>query len=66
MSAVEEAIWVLLSVAGQRYTTHVRFAPGAMSEADARARARFHAWLTIAAPLLIPYSLVQVVDSHRK
>lgn len=66
MQIAEEAVWVLLSIDGARYTTNVRFRPGGMSEDDARARARFHAWITVAAAQCIPYSAVVVVDSHRR
>ncbi|MBA3599540.1 MAG: hypothetical protein H0W40_19550 [Methylibium sp.] len=67
MESAEEAVWVLLSIAGQRYSTNVRFARGGgMSEAEARARARFHAWITVAAPQCVSWDLVRVVDSYRR
>ena len=66
MQDADENIWVLLSIGGIRYTTHVTFSAGSMSEKDACALAVWRAWLEIAAPKCIAYDRVQVVGIHRR
>ena len=66
MRDTDENIWVLLSIGGIRYTTHLTFSAGSMTEKDACALAVFRAWLEVGAPKCLNYDQVKVVGIHRR